>query len=470
LAQQLLSVLAIDDDLQIIEFVTDALSEEGLEILGQTDPMRGLDLVLRRHPALVLLDLNMPRLNGMELLEKILAVAPDTEVVLLTGNYSTESAVEAIKKGASDYLEKPIPLEKLRQRVRRILESIRQRKQEARLDAHIAKVSSFEGLIGRGSKMQDLFALILRIAPHFQNALITGETGTGKELIAHALHKLSPGAAGPFLAVNCSAIPETLIESQLFGHIKGSFSGATQNQPGLFESAQGGTVFLDEIGEMPLAAQARLLRVLQNREIQRVGSAVMHKVNARIVAATNRDLKTMVAAKQFREDLYYRLSVIELHIPPLRERREDLPLLERHFLELYCREYNKPARGFTRRAQMAMASYSWPGNVRELESAIARACMLGSGDSLDLSDLPGRVMEQGTLLPEEPADPLSLEEAARRHARRALHLLAGNKVKTAEALGISRSRLYSLLAEDESKSVDSDLADEQSKTFPVSVQ
>ncbi|OFV99812.1 MAG: hypothetical protein A3F68_05030 [Acidobacteria bacterium RIFCSPLOWO2_12_FULL_54_10] len=443
-------LVTIDDDPQMIDFITDTLAGEGVEILGETDPSKGLELILRHRPAVVLLDLMMPHLNGMEILEKVKEAVPDAEVALLTGNYSTESAVEAIKMGASDYLEKPISPQKLRKRIGQMIEAVRQRQQESTLEENLAKLSIFEGMIGRSQAMQGLFSRIRRLAPHFQTVLVTGESGTGKELAARALHRLGSKASVPFAVCNCSAIPESLIESQLFGHVKGAFTGAAQAQVGIFEYAQGGTVFLDEIGDMPLAAQAKLLRVLQNREIQRVGSPATIKLNVRVVAATHRDLRTMVAAKQFREDLYYRLTVAELAVPPLRERKEDIPLLVRHILRRFSQEGTKPISGITRRAEEVLAAYPWPGNVRELENVFTHACIEATNETIDVRDLPSQrlqtVAQPTSFGDTRDPQPLKLEDLARWHARRILERLAGNKVKTAETLGISRSRLYSLLS------------------------
>ena len=411
-------------------------------------PYTGLDLVMRKHPQIVLLDLKMPGMGGMELLERILAADPGTEVIMITGDYSTESAVEAIQKGASDYLTKPVVIDDLRQRVGRLVADARQRQRGLQIEHELVGNVQFQGMVSQSPLMEEVFIRIRRIAPHFRTVLVTGATGTGKELAAKALHALSPAASNPFVVCNCSAVVETLFESELFGHAKGSFTGATQDKIGLIEYANGGTVLLDEIGEMPLAMQAKLLRVLQNQEIQRVGSPAVRKVDVRVIAATHRDLRQMVAEKQFREDLYYRLCVVEIKLPRLAERREDLPLLQRYFLERFAREYNKPITDFTRRAQILLGRYPWPGNIRELENAIGHACMMAQGNRIDVRDLPERlqipelqhVPEDDTMLP--------LDELARRHARRVLQEVDGNKARAAEILQVSRSTIYRLLAED----------------------
>jgi len=440
-------LLAIDDDPQSLEFVKDALAQENLEILTTTDPELGLELVLRRHPQIVLLDLMMPKIGGMELLERILEADPGTNVMLMTGHYSTEAAVEAIQKGAYDYLNKPLSVEKLRQRVDQLIAEARQRRRTLQLDRELLKVYEFEGLLGRSPLMLDVFARVRRVAPHFRTVLVTGATGTGKELVARALHRLSPAASGTFAVCNCSAIVETLFESELFGYVKGAFTGATQDKSGLFEYANGGTLFLDEIGEMPLATQAKLLRVLQSQEIQRVGSPAVRKVDVRVVAATNRDLRARVGEKEFRDDLYYRLSMVEVKLPLLAERKEDVPLLVRYLVERFATQYNKPIRGLTRRAQALLARYSWPGNVRELENALGHACMMVEGDLIDVRDFPDTLRKPAERELVEDEDLIPLDELQRRHALRVLARVGGNKKRAAEILGIARTTLYQLLAE-----------------------
>jgi len=440
------SLVAIDDDPQITSFISDVLSGEDLEVRTCNDPVEGLDIVLRRRPQIVVLDLMMPKMNGIAVMERILAAAPDTDVILLTGNYTTESAVEAIQKGASDYLEKPITPEKLRRTIYALVEELQQRQRSAQLESDLGKASSFRGIVGRSAAMLDLFTLIRRVAPHFRTVLLKGETGTGKEIVARVLHQLSPASQGAFAAFNCSAVVETLFESELFGYVKGAFTGANQDKIGLFEYANGGVLLLDEIGDMPLSAQAKLLRVLQNREVQRVGSPIPRKIDVRIVAATHHDLRGMVAEERFREDLYYRLCMIEIEVPRLADRREDLPLLERHFLEHFSAEYKKPLQGITRRAQALLADYSWPGNVRELENAIGHACMMTQGDRIDICDLPDRAWRGRPATSGLDNEILPLTEIERRYARRAVDIMDGKKTKAAAALDISRNKLYALLA------------------------
>jgi DNA-binding NtrC family response regulator len=366
-------LLAIDDEVQSLELIKDALSKAGVEILTASDPKIGLETFKRVRPQIVLLDLMMPGIRGWELLEWILAADPGAEVILMTGKYSTESAVEAIQKGACDYLDKPLNVEKLRRRILELLSEAQERHKTQELEHELLDACQFAGIVGRSPLMLDVFAKLRRVAPHFRTVLVTGPTGTGKELVARALHRLSPVGSGPFAVCNCSAIVETLVESELFGHVRGAFTGATQDKIGVFEYGNRGTVFLDEIGEFSLTAQSKLLRVLQSQEIQRIGSPVPRAIDVRVIAATNRNLRSMVKDGKFREDLYYRLAMVEIPLPRLTDRREDLLLLERHFLDKFAAEYKKPVAGITRRAQTRMAIYSWPGNVRELENVIGNA-------------------------------------------------------------------------------------------------
>jgi transcriptional regulator with PAS, ATPase and Fis domain len=294
--------------------------------------------------------------------------------------------------------------------------------------------------------MLDVFAKMRHIAPHFRTVIITGATGTGKELIAKALHNLSPVSADRFVVCNCSALVESLVESELFGYVNGAFTGATQDRAGLFESADGGSIFLDEIGELSPGTQAKLLRVLQDHRVQRVGSSVSRDVDLRVIAATNCDLRTMVREGKFREDLYYRLAVVEISLPALTDRREDLPLLQRYFVEKFAAEYKKPIAGLTRRAQSRMATYPWPGNIRELESVIGNACMMADGKFLDINDLPDRIRSQSSDQSPTNVTLFSLEELQRRHLMRVLERVGGNKARAAEILGIGRATIYQLLS------------------------
>jgi len=439
-------LLAIDDNPQNLALISAALEQEGLEILTSDDAEIGFEIFLRDRPRIVLLDFVMPKVNGIELLERMVAVDPGIDVILMTAHYSTESAVEAIQKGACDYLTKPLDVDHLRSRIVSLLAEAEKRQKTFRLDQELLDACQFEGMVGRSPLMLDVFARIRRVAPHFSTVLVTGATGTGKELVAQALHRLSPAARGPFVVCNCSALVESLLESELFGHVKGAFTGAIQDKAGLFEHAEGGTIFLDEIGELSSAAQAKLLRVLQNHQVQRVGSLVPRSINVRVIAATHRNLRSMARDNQFREDLYYRLAVVEIPLPTLANRREDLPLLERHFIEKFSAEYRKPIAGLVRRAQTRMATYPWPGNIRELENVIGNACMMTDENLIDIDDLPERL--RGPLDDDISTDEsfLSLDELQRRHVLRVLEAVGGNKARAAEILGIGRATIYHLLS------------------------
>jgi len=446
-----ITLVAVDDDPLTLDLIKAALTQEGVEILTSSDAETGLNLILRRRPKIAILDLVMPKLSGMQVLERVVEIDASIDVILLTGHYSTDSAVEAIQKGACDYLTKPISIEKLRERIGSLIADARKRQRAVQLERELVEAVQFEGIVGQSPLMLEVFARIRRIAPHFRTVLVTGSTGTGKELVARALHRLSPTPSGPFVVCNCAAVVETLFESELFGYVKGAFTGATQDKIGMFEYAHGGTLLLDEIGEMPLATQTKLLRVLQDQEIQRVGSPVARKVDVRVVAATHRDLAAEVAEKKFREALYYRLCMIEIRLPRLADRKEDLPLLERYFLERFSAQYNKPLARLTHRAQVILGRYSWPGNVRELENVLGHACMMVDGDAVDVRDLPERFQAAVPKGAGEDSELITLEEVQRHHALRVLERVGGNKVQAAEILGVSRATLYRLLAENEAQ-------------------
>jgi len=441
-----LKMMVVDDSSEQQESVERALTTENIQIFPARSGESALEQFSQVRPRIVLSDLNLPGMNGLELLERVLAHDPGTDFILMTGHYSTESAVDAIRKGARDFIPKPIDVERLRRSVGNLIREAALRRKTLQLDNDLADAYQFEGMIGRSPLMLEVFAKIRRIAPHFRSVLITGETGTGKELVAQTLHKLSPVAAAPFVVCNCAALVETLLESQLFGYVRGAFTGATQDKAGIFEYADGGTVFLDEIGELPLAAQAKLLRVLQNQEVQRVGSPVTRQVNVRVIAATHRDLRKMVTHRTFREDLFYRLSVVEIPIPRLAYRKEDLPLLQRHFLEKYRAQYSKPISGITRRAQSCLAAHSWPGNVRELENVINGCCLMCAEEVIDVHDLPEILRAPSIAFDRGDEELVSLEAVQQRHLLRVLSRVEGNKARAAEILGVGRNTIYQMLS------------------------
>jgi DNA-binding NtrC family response regulator len=443
--QQIYRVLVIDDDAFAVELVKEALTFDNLEIQGTTDAKAGLEMVVQFRPHLVLLDLVMPEVHGMELLERILEIDPGVDVILTTGHYSVDSAVEAIQKGAYDYLTKPISVDQLRQKMEEWLNAARRQQSTVKLDAELLRVCQFEGMVGHSPLMFEVFSKLQRIAPHFQTVMVRGQTGTGKELVARTLHRLSSHASGPFVVCDCAALVETLFESEVFGHVRGAFTGAVHDKQGMVEAANGGTLFLDEVGELPLPIQAKLLRVLQNREVQRVGSQAVRQVEVRVVAATHRDLRAMVADKTFREDLYYRLSVVEIKVPRLAERKEDLPLLERHFLEVFGARYGKLGLSLTRRAQTLMARYSWPGNVRELENALSYAAMMAERNVIDVREFPDAMQSKLSSLSNEDELLITLSEMELKHTLQVLDRVGGNRKRAAEVLGVSRATLYRIL-------------------------
>jgi len=445
-AETAFRLLVIDDESQNLGLIELALEQQGLEILTTTDSEAGLAVFREKHPEIVLLDLVMPKISGMDLLEQMIVSDPGAEVILMTGHYSAESAVEAIRKGAADYLTKPLDVLALRDRVCALVSQHRSRRLATQLDRQMVDTFQLEGIVGRSPLMMDVFASIRRVAPHFRTALITGDTGTGKELVAHALHRLSPVSDKTFAVCNCSALVETLFESELFGHVRGAFTGATHDKVGLLEYAHQGTVFLDEIGDMPFAGQAKLLRVLQNQEVQRVGSPALRKVDLRFIAATNKDLSALIREHRFRDDLYYRLSMVEIALPGLVDRKEDFPLLQRYFIEKFATQYNKPVRGMTRRAQALLGRHTWPGNVRELENVIGKACMMAEGNVIDIKDLPPYLWKTPVLARTHNDNLLSMDEVQERHLVSVLERMGGDKSRAAEVLGISRSTLYNLLA------------------------
>ena len=445
----LMTLLIIDDNVGNLELLRSALRRADVEILTAEDPEEGLDLVASRHPQIVLTDLVMPRVTGMEVLERIMAFDPSIDVILMTAHYSTDTAVEAIKKGASDYWNKPVPIDTIRKRVDQLLETARRRMRASSLQHELLDSAEFHGIVGNSPQMWDLYSRIERVAPHYRTVLVTGQTGTGKDLVAKSLHALSPVADGHLVVLNCSAVVETLFESELFGHVRGSFTGAVADKTGLFEHAHKGTLFLDEIGDMPLSTQAKLLRAIQNQEIQRLGSLTPKRVDVRIIAATNRDLRQCIADKTFREDLYYRLGMVEIAVPALNGREGDLPLLIRHFTRRFSELYRKPITGWTRRSEIVMQRHRWPGNVRELENAVGHACMMALGETIDVGDLPpylwGGEGEQASMMAPMAAaaggEMPGLEDQEKTLLQQALEKCGGNRTAAARMLRISRDTM-----------------------------
>ena len=432
-------VLAIDDDPGMLKFYRAAMAMEGVRVEAASDPRQGLEMTKALDPDLVLLDLAMPGMDGMEVLHSIKDYDARIRVVMVTGHYSIESAVRSIQEGAADYVCKPVSGEKLQQMVDETRKLVALDEKAAALEHQSREVYNLEGMIGRSLPMLELFDLTRRVAPHLKTAIVSGETGSGKELVARALHNLSPRAPQRFGVFNCGALMESLAESQLFGHRKGSFTGAIADQAGLFEWANGGTVFLDEIGDLTPAIQSKLLRVVETGEVQKLGSPQPSRTDVQVIAATSRDLHADVKSGRFRPDLWYRLSMVHIHLPPLRERGEDILLLASHFMGQFSAQFGKEIRRISRKAESALLAYSWPGNVRELLNVIGRAVMLAPGKVLDFEVLPDEVRN-----PLTQALPTSLAEADRKAV---INVLAStkNKVLAARQLGISRARLYRLI-------------------------
>lgn len=445
------SLVIIDDNPGSLELLSTALEGAGIRILTAQDPEDGIEIIFRERPQIVLTDLVMPGLTGLEVLDRVVEFDPAIDVILMTAHYTSESAVEAIRKGAADYLNKPVSISALRQRISKLVEQTRRRKRTEAIESQILDDAQFEGMVGRSPAMWQLFSRIRRVAPHYRTVLVTGETGTGKELASRALHRLSPVNSGHFVVLNCSAVVETLFESELFGHVRGSFTGATHDKMGLFELADQGTIFLDEIGDMPLGTQAKLLRTLQNQEILRVGSLTPRKIDVRVIAATHRDLRAAIAEKQFREDLYYRLSMVEIHTPALVERKEDLPLLTKYVLDKFSRQFKKDIRGLTQRAQIVLARHNWPGNVRELENVLGHGCMMAISETIDVQDLPEylrvpskvstwtRLTDAGAVT--AAADEATFDDHEKHLIVETLARANGNQSQAARALRIGRDAL-----------------------------
>ncbi len=442
-----LSICVLDDEPDHVEIAAQRLEKSGFTVSGTTDPEEALQRVRLGTCRVILADMKMPQMDGMDFLERAQKLDPGIYVILATGFYSVDSAITAIKRGAYDYLCKPLDYARLGKSLDELAENFARRSEIQHLEDKLFQSLQYKGIVGNSPAMIEVFEMARKIAKHYTNVLVSGPTGAGKELVARALHDLSPVSDARFAVCNCSAFVDSLLESQLFGHMRGAFTGASDTRPGLFEYANGGTVFLDEIGETSLAMQAKLLRVIQNREIQRVGSPEIKKVDVRLVAATNRDLRAEVLAGRFREDLFYRLSSIEIRVPGLNERTEDIPILVQHFLKKYAEAYKKPLRGLTRRAQIALIQHDWPGNVRELENVISSAAITAGPDFIDLTDLPQHIQRPRHRMPLAGAEwrPVPLEEVRRVHIQRVLEACEGNRVKAAHMLGIGRTSLYRFL-------------------------
>jgi DNA-binding NtrC family response regulator len=449
-------LLVVDDEPGVLALVRRFAQGEQFEVVTRT----GGQTLLAELPALnadvALLDRNMPEVGGLDILRAIRTVDPDCHVILMTGAATVDSAIEAVKLGALDYLSKPLDFDRLRELLSTVRHGIERRQRLLTADSELASQFEFCGMIGRSPAMQELFDMIRRLAPHARTALVTGETGTGKELVARALHTMGPRHGRRFVAFNCSAVVETLFESELFGHVRGAFTGAVDAKAGLFEMAHGGTLFLDEVGELPLAVQAKLLRVIEDGEVQRVGASEGKRVDVRIIAATNRRLTDEVSAGRFRQDLYYRLNVVEISLPPLRDRREDIPYLTAACIKEFAARFEKRLVGVSAGSERLLHDAPWPGNVRELRNVTERACMLSEGRILSerevlsaLGSPPGAVpVPPAAASDEEKAEPSGKAQGRpapdldRRTVEQVLQQVGGNRSAAARLLGLSRRALY----------------------------
>ncbi len=444
------TVLVVDDDRGHRTMLKTLLSGWNYTVSEADDGAGAIEMARETPFDLVLMDIRMITVSGLEALSEIKTHNPAIPIIIMTAYSSVETAVEALKKGAYDYLTKPLDFDVLRLTMERAMDHTHLKEENRLLKESLGERFDRQNIIGNSPGMVRLFETIAQVAPSEATVLITGESGTGKELIAGAIHYNSERKMGPFVKVNCAALTETLLESELFGHEKGAFTGAHRRKEGQFSLADHGSLFLDEVSEMPLSMQVKLLRVIQEREFARVGGEEVIRVDVRLIAATNKDLAEEIAAGRFREDLFYRLNVVTLHMPPLRERRDDIPLLAQHFLKTFAEKNRKAIKGYTPRSMDHLLRYDWPGNVRELMNAVERMVVLSRADYVDESDLPPAIVEQvGSAPPQLPAQALPadlpLEEVEKASILQTLESAGGNKSEAARRLGITRRTLHKKL-------------------------
>ncbi|NUN14894.1 MAG: sigma-54-dependent Fis family transcriptional regulator [Myxococcales bacterium] len=437
-------LLIVDDDISNLESLKRVFERENLSVLTATDGREALEVIRRRRVNVILTDLMMPGMTGTDLLRSVRTIAPEAEVILMTAFGTVETAVEAMKDGAYDFVTKPFKRIQIVKCVKRALEKQALLIENRDLRARLETMMRPQDIIGSSLPMRQMLDMVAHVAPSTATVLLQGESGTGKELVARAVHRLSPRVDKPFVAINCAAIPENILESELFGYERGAFTGAVNRKEGRFKLADGGTLFLDEIGEISPAVQVKLLRVLQEGEFERLGGTATVSVDVRIVAATNRDLAEEVRRGNFREDLFYRLNVIMISLPPLRTRRDDIPLLAHHFLQVYREKNRKDVRGIQRDALDTMCAYQWPGNVRELENTLERAVVLCKGDTIRKEDLPPTVTDVGAAKSRYITVALGtpLEEVEKRLIHETLQMTGGDKRLTAQLLGIATRTIY----------------------------
>lgn len=441
------TILVVDDEKNIREGLAEYLRMEGYELKTAADGREGFAAVETGEVDLVITDLRMPAMSGGELLRQVGARYPSVPVIVLTGHGTVEDAVDAMRNGAYDFITKPVNLDHLSLLVKRALERRELARRNEELAEEVERQRRASSIVGRSPAISRIFELVRKVAPTKASVLITGESGVGKELVADALHNLSPRADKPFVKVHCAALAESLLESELFGHEKGSFTGAQARKKGRFELAHEGTLFLDEIGEINQNVQIKILRVLQEKRFERVGGEESLEVDVRVIAATNRDLKEEIQKGSFREDLYYRLNVVNIHVPPLRERKDDIPLLAAAFLREFAEDNGKGLDGFDPKARAALYAYPWPGNVRELRNCIESAVVMASGPLVGLDDLPPGIRKSAEESVVRIPIGSSLADAERALIRDTLAACGGNKSRTAETLGIGRKTLYQKIQE-----------------------
>ncbi|HEY7317577.1 MAG TPA: sigma-54 dependent transcriptional regulator [Candidatus Binatia bacterium] len=443
-------ILVVDDDREMSQFLADVLGEEGYRVEMVADGPSALAKYRAESFDLTITDLMMPRMRGTELVKQLKEIDPHALVLLITAFGSIESAVEAMHAGAFHYVTKPFRTDEILLHVKRALEQRSLRYEVERLRQQVHSHFGFENIIGQSLRMREIFELVTHVSDLAVNVLIVGESGTGKEMIARAIHQNSARAPKPFIPINCAAIPETLLESELFGYVRGAFTDARKDRRGLFQAADGGVLFLDEISEIPLSLQAKLLRVIEDKEVRPLGANQSEKVDARLVSACNRDPERLVREGQFRQDLYYRLNVIRIDLPPLRERAEDIPMLIEHFMHKFSGQIQRRLDGIEPEALHALTKYHWPGNIRELEHAIERAVLLGKESRIGLQDFPpALVARNNTVLPlaDAVAKAYTLRDLEREYVMRVMESASGNKTEAARILGVDRTTLYRKLEE-----------------------
>jgi DNA-binding NtrC family response regulator len=440
------AILLIDDDRSMCTVLESELGQRGFQVTSVPTPVEALSSFERDDFGLIITDVNLVGMSGVELCKQLVARREDIPVIVITGCANMETAVAAIRAGAYDFVTKPCDMDELALTIDRALRHRALREEVKRLRQAVDGTRRFNGILGTSAAVTKMCELIARVADTETTVLITGESGTGKELVAKALHAKSGRKDGPFIAINCAAMPENLLESELFGHVKGAFTDARNARPGLFIKGSKGTLFLDEIGEMPPGMQAKLLRALQERTVRPVGGEQEQPFDARIIAATNRDLETEVEEKRFREDLFYRINVVRVHVPPLRSRGSDILLLAQHFLERYATQSRRPVLGMMSTTADKLISYPWPGNVRELQNCIERAVALAQFEQIGVDDLPEKIRDYKTATiaveSNDPAELLTMDEVERRYIVKVLEAVGGNKTLAAQVLGFDRRTLY----------------------------